>query len=109
MENLFKTLHLELKKQAASGATNKELAAQAGCSQQRINQLLNSGGLEKVKLETLLRLFPNMRITLDGMATAATDEEAAELLGLFRTLNSAGRAHFVKLTITGPAKSRMRG
>ena len=77
----------------AKGMTDQQIADELGCSHQQINHLRNGNrSFANMRLETLLRLFPNMLITLDGMATAATDEEAAELLGLFRTLNSAGRA-----------------
>ena len=77
----------------AKGMTDQQIADELGCSHQQINHLRNGNrSFANMRLETLLRLFPNMRITLDGLPTAATDDGAAELLGLFRTLNSAGRA-----------------
>lgn len=93
MEDIFEHLRMILEGMYQNGKTDQEIADLLGCSQSQINHLRNGKrSFAKMRLETLLRLFPNMRITLDGMATAATDEEAAELLGLFRTLNSAGRA-----------------
>lgn len=73
MKELLQAMQDELKRESASGTTNKEMGIRAGCSQQRINQLIHDGGFEKVKLETLLKLFPNIRISLDGTPITATN------------------------------------
>ncbi len=73
MKELLQAMQDELKRESALGTTNKEMGIRAGCSQQRINQLIHDGGFEKVKLETLLKLFPNIRISLDGSPITATN------------------------------------
>lgn len=73
MKELLQAMQDELKRESALGTTNKEMGIRAGCSQQRINQLIHDGGFEKVKLETLLKLFPNIHISLDGSPITATN------------------------------------
>lgn len=100
METLSKTLQDELKKQSAAGSTNKEMADRAGCSQQRINQLLNQGGFEKVKLETLLKLFPGMRITLGGTDITATYSAVnAGVNNGSMTIHAAGEENKIKSSL----------
>lgn len=54
-----------------SGKTDEELAEMAGTSRAHINRLRHGTfPFEKVKLETLLKLFPNMRIELGDTITA---------------------------------------
>ena len=55
-----------------SGKTDEELAKMAGTSRPHINRLRHGTfPFEKVKLETLLRLFPNMRIELGDTITTS--------------------------------------
>lgn len=57
-----------------SGLTDEELAQIAGCTRVHINRLRHGKfPIEKVKLETLLRLFPDMRITLGGTDITASN------------------------------------
>lgn len=54
------------------GKTDEELAEMAGTSRVHINRLRHGKfPFEKVKLETLLKLFPNMRIELGDTITAS--------------------------------------
>lgn len=56
------------------GKTDEELADMAGCTRVHINRLRHGKfPMEKVKLETLLKLFPNIRISLDGSPITATN------------------------------------
>lgn len=100
MEELLKAMQIELKKESASGTTNKEMGLRAGCSQQRINQLIHDGGFEKVKLETLLKLFPNLRISLDGSPITATNSAVnAGVNNGSMTIHAAGAADQIKSSL----------
>lgn len=63
----FTFLQEALKAMRAAGKTNQEIADLAGVSQQHINRLLNGSAdaLGKVKLETLVRLFPRIFENID--------------------------------------------
>lgn len=60
MDEFYKTLFALLTRRSEEGQTNQQIANIAGCSQQHINRLLNGDASQfgKVKLETLLKLFP---------------------------------------------------
>ena len=56
-----------------NGMTDDEIANELGCSHQQINHLRNGRrSFAKMKLETVLRLFPNIRISLDSSPITAT-------------------------------------
>ena len=56
-----------LKERYNKGATQREIAIDAGCSHQYISKLLN-GTLDpsRMSLKTFFKLFPNARIIFDG-------------------------------------------
>lgn len=60
MDEYYKALFSLLTQRSKAGQTNQQIANIAGCTQQHINRLLNGKPeqIGKVKLETLLKLFP---------------------------------------------------
>lgn len=60
MDEYYKALFSLLTQRSEAGQTNQQIANIAGCTQQHINRLLNGKPeqIGKVKLETLLKLFP---------------------------------------------------
>ncbi|MEI8244388.1 MAG: helix-turn-helix transcriptional regulator [Lentisphaerota bacterium] len=47
--------------------TQHDVASRAGISQPHVNRLLNGGKeVKKMSIDTLYRLFPNMKLTLHG-------------------------------------------
>lgn len=72
--NLQEMLQNWLIAQYNEGKTDEELANMAGCTRVHINRLRHGKfPMGKVKLETLLKLFPNIRISLDGSPITATN------------------------------------
>lgn len=72
--NLQEMLQNWLIAQYNEGKTDEELANIAGCTRVHINRLRHGKfPMEKVKLETLLKLFPNIHISLDGSPITATN------------------------------------
>lgn len=58
----------------ANGMTDEEIACEFGCSHQQINHLRNGKrSFGNMKLETLIRMFPNLRVSLDGSPITATN------------------------------------
>lgn len=76
-----------------SGKTDEELAEMAGTSRAHINRLRHGTfPFEKVKLETLLKLFPNMRIELGDTITARQSAVNTGTVNGSMTVNNQGRA-----------------
>lgn len=63
MDNIYSYLQSVIRQRSASGITNREMANQANTSQQHINRLLNGDAeqLAKLKVETFLELFPQVK------------------------------------------------
>ncbi len=69
--NIQELLQSWLVSQYNSGKTDEELAEMAGCTRVHINRLRHGKfPMSKVKLETLLKLFPNLHIELGDSITA---------------------------------------
>jgi transcriptional regulator with XRE-family HTH domain len=67
--DIYTELRNFLQTEYAKGATDQEIADRLGCSQQQVNHLRNGKrSFSKMRLETLLKLFPKLSIALDGVA-----------------------------------------
>lgn len=67
--DLFDELLQRLRSERAQGVTNREMAERAGLSQQHINGILNGKRpLKGMSIESIIRLFPGLKITLDKSA-----------------------------------------
>lgn len=65
--DIYDSCRQALKKEYDKDVTQDELGKRAGISQAHINRLLNGdSSFAKLKLETLLKLLPGIRVTLDG-------------------------------------------
>ena len=65
--NVYDSCRQALKKEYEKDVTQNELGKRAGISQAHINRLLNGdSSFANLKFETLLKLLPCIRITLDG-------------------------------------------
>lgn len=66
--DIYTQLRTQLQAEYDKGATDQAIASRLGCSQQQINHLRNGKrSFAKMHLETLLKLFPSMTITLGGV------------------------------------------
>ncbi|MDY0176188.1 MAG: helix-turn-helix transcriptional regulator [Lentisphaeria bacterium] len=66
--DIYKQLRDLLQHEYARGATDQEIADRLGCSGQQINRLRNGKrSFAKMRLETVLKLFPKLSIALDGI------------------------------------------
>lgn len=71
---LYKHLKELLQEKYDSGMTDKEIADEIGVSQQQINSLRKGRrSFEKMRLETLFRLFPDIQISLNGSPITANN------------------------------------
>lgn len=79
MANLYTQLQNELKSRSIKGMTNRELALQANTSQPHINRLLNGDAeqLAKLKVETFLELFPQVKELLLSHADDLGEDAAS--------------------------------
>ena len=79
MANLYTQLQNELKSRSIKGMTNRELALQANTSQPHINRLLNGDAeqLSKLKVETFLELFPQVKDLLMSHADDLGEDASA--------------------------------
>lgn len=72
--DIYELLMDFLQTQYNNGKTETEIANDTGLSQQQVNALRNKKrSFAKMRLETLLRMFPNIRISLDGSPITATN------------------------------------
>ena len=99
--NLQELLQNWLVSQYNEGKTDEELADIAGCTRVHINRLRHGKfPMEKVKLETLLKLFPNLRISLDGSPITATNSAVnAGVNNGSMTIHAAGEADQIKSSL----------
>lgn len=66
--DIYTQLRDLLQREYARGATDQEIADRLGCSQAQINNLRNGKrSFAKMRLETVLKLFPKLSIALDGI------------------------------------------
>lgn len=66
--DIYTQLRAYLQAEYDKGATDQAIATRLGCSQQQINNLRNGKrSFAKMRLETLLKLFPNLSISLGGV------------------------------------------
>lgn len=66
--DIYAQLRSLLQTEYDHGATDQEIADRLGCSHQQVNRLRNGQrSFHKMRLETLLQLFPNLSIALDGV------------------------------------------
>ena len=67
--DIYTQLKQVLEEEYLRGATDQEIADRLGCSQTQVNNLRNGKrSFSKMRLETLLKLFPKLSIALDGVA-----------------------------------------
>ena len=79
MDNIYSYLQSVIRQRSASGITNREMANQANTSQQHINRLLNEDAeqLAKLKVETFLELFPQVKELLLSHADDLGEDAAS--------------------------------
>ena len=79
MDNIYSYLQSVIRQRSASGITNREMANQANTSQQHINRLLNGDAeqLAKLKVETFLELFPQVKELLLSHADDLGEDAAS--------------------------------
>lgn len=66
--DIYTQLRATLQEEYDRGATDQAIASRLGCSQQQINNLRNGKrSFAKMRLETLLKLFPRLSIALGGV------------------------------------------
>ena len=66
--DIYTQLREILRSEYERGATDQEIADRLGCSQQQVNNLRNGRRtFAKMRLETLLKLFPKLSIALEGV------------------------------------------
>ncbi len=71
--DIYTQLRDKLRLEYDHGATDQEIADRLGCSHQQVNRLRNgTRTFSKMRLETLLKLFPKLTIALDGMPIHGT-------------------------------------
>lgn len=67
--DIYTQLKQVLEEEYLRGATDQEIADRLGCSRAQVNNLRNgTRSFSKMRLETLLKLFPKLSIALDGVA-----------------------------------------
>ncbi len=72
--NIYEQISEALHKEWKEGATQQEIADRAGVTNQHINNLLSGKRkIESMKLETLLKLFPKVKIDLTGAQFAGNN------------------------------------
>ena len=65
--DIYTQLREKLQSAYDQGATDQEIADRLGTTQQQINNLRNGKrSFSKMRLETLLKLFPGIQVALDG-------------------------------------------
>ena len=99
--DILETLQEIIIKKYENGMTDDEIATEYGCSHQQINHLRNGKrSFGKMKLETLLRMFPNIRISLDGSPITATNSAVnAGVNNGSMTIHAAGEADQIKSSL----------
>lgn len=85
----------------ANGMTDEEIACEFGCSHQQINHLRNGKrSFGNMKLETLIRMFPNLRVSLDGSPITATNSAVnAGVNNGSMTIHAAGEEDKIKSSL----------
>lgn len=78
--NIYEQISEALHKEWKEGATQQEIADRAGLTNAHINNLLSGKRkIESMKLETLLKLFPKVKIDLTGAQFAGMSEYQIKL------------------------------
>lgn len=99
--DIYELLMDFLQTQYNNGKTETEIANDTGLSQQQVNALRNKKrSFAKMRLETLLRMFPNIRISLDGSPITATNSAVnAGVNNGSMTIHAAGEADQIKSSL----------
>lgn len=80
--DIYTQLRAYLQAEYDKGATDQAIASRLGCSQQQVNNLRNGKrSFAKMHLETLLRLFPRLAISLGGVPLHGSPAAAVTGLG----------------------------
>ena len=109
MKKYFEALQNLLKARRSAGQTNQHIADIAGCTQQHINRLLNRNPelFGKVKLETLLRLFPSFFAPcLEPRTGTPLTAEEVKLILDYRASSPEGRELVRGLAANAAASAR---
>ena len=101
MQDINEQLRMVLEDMYQRGMKDQEIADLLGSSQSHINHLRKGKRtFAKMRMETLLKLFPNLRISLDGSPITATNSAVnAGVNNGSMTIHAAGEADQIKSSL----------